>query len=182
MRIDEGRGQKTLWKRSHLFPVLASNNHYCHPVAGVFETSILQSHAICPNFFAEVAQWYRKSSEIELTRACVDYIIFWAAPCPWIAVVKFKTTKINSEGFLWFSTKFSTPENYPPYGTWYLYTCTCLWIKSFPTMSRSTLKNTRHHLLRMLEGVRVEYHCSDCTVFATLWFLCSLAVQIMSLL
>ena len=38
-----------------------------------------------------------------------------AAPFDWVAVTKFKTTKINSEGFLWLCTKISTPENYPPY-------------------------------------------------------------------
>ena len=30
---------------------------------------------------------------------------------------KIKTTKINSDGFLRLFTKFSTPENYPLYGT-----------------------------------------------------------------
>ena len=32
-------------------------------------------------------------------------------------VTKFKTTKINSEGFLWLFMKINTPEDYPPYGT-----------------------------------------------------------------
>jgi hypothetical protein len=37
--------------------VLESNiNRYCRPAGGVFEINILQSHAICPSFFAEVAQ------------------------------------------------------------------------------------------------------------------------------
>jgi hypothetical protein len=29
---------------------LASNNHYCHPADGVFDTDILLSHAISPSF------------------------------------------------------------------------------------------------------------------------------------
>ena len=37
-----------------------------------------------------------------------------------VAVTKIKTTKINSEGLFPLFTKFSTPENYPPYGRWTL--------------------------------------------------------------
>ena len=33
-----------------------------------------------------------------------------------VEVTKIKTTKINSEGLLQHFTKFSTPENYQPYG------------------------------------------------------------------
>ena len=41
-----------LYTRGMAFSVLASNNHYCHPADGFFATIL--SHAICPNFFAEV--------------------------------------------------------------------------------------------------------------------------------
>ena len=34
-----------------------------------------------------------------------------------VAVTKFKTTKINFEGFFGLSTKISTHENHPPYGS-----------------------------------------------------------------
>jgi hypothetical protein len=37
-------------------PVFHFSNRYCHPADGVFETNILQFHAICPSFFAEVAR------------------------------------------------------------------------------------------------------------------------------
>ena len=37
-----------------------------------------------------------------------------------LAVTKIKTMKINSEGLFRLFTKFSTLENYPPYGTWQL--------------------------------------------------------------
>jgi hypothetical protein len=61
---------------------------------------------------AEVAQ------KIERDREHIS-IIICKAPRPWagrVAVMKFKTMKIDSEGFLWFSTKNSTPESYRPYG------------------------------------------------------------------
>jgi hypothetical protein len=38
------------------FSVLVSNNRYCHPADGVFVTNTVLSHAVCPNFFAEVAR------------------------------------------------------------------------------------------------------------------------------
>jgi hypothetical protein len=39
------------------FSVLVSNNCYWHPANGIFITNTVLhvSHAICPNFFAEVA-------------------------------------------------------------------------------------------------------------------------------
>ena len=38
----------------------------------------------------------------------------------WVAVTKIKITKIDSEGLFQLFTKFSTPENYPPYGIIFL--------------------------------------------------------------
>ena len=61
-------------------------------------------------------------------RTARDYIIrVGAAPLITVAgtglvYTKIKTTKINSEGLLRLFTKFSTPENYPLYGTCWPYT------------------------------------------------------------
>jgi hypothetical protein len=87
---------KSIMEAWPTFSVLVSNNRYCHPADGVFVTNIVLSHAICPSFFAEDA-W--KSSEIERAYRLHRR---WrsAAPLDWAAVTKFKTMKINSEGFL----------------------------------------------------------------------------------
>ena len=68
-----GAWPKTLWKRSHLLSVLASNNRYCHPADGVL--NILASHPIY--FLAEVAQ---------ILRACIDYIVC-SALRPWTGLL-----------------------------------------------------------------------------------------------
>ena len=54
----------------------------------------------------------------KIASACIDYIIACAAlPRPvLVAIMKFKTTKINFEGLFRFSMKIRPHENYPPYG------------------------------------------------------------------
>ena len=110
MRVhDDGRGQKISWKCGQHFPVLASKGSHYHPADGIFNTYILLSHAIYPSLSQQRRSQARSS-------ACINYIIACAVPRPWTGCChKFKTTKINSEGLLWLSTKINTPKNYPPY-------------------------------------------------------------------
>jgi hypothetical protein len=49
--INEGRGQKHHGSAANFL----SNNHYCHPIDGIFVTNIILSHAICLSFFTEMA-------------------------------------------------------------------------------------------------------------------------------
>jgi hypothetical protein len=99
--IDEGRGQKHRGSAATCSLCLASNNRYCHPADGVFDTNILLSHAICPSF---LQKWlgYRARS-----RARIDYIIICAAPHPWTGLLprKFKPQKLILRAFSDFSWK-----------------------------------------------------------------------------
>jgi hypothetical protein len=52
---------------------LTSNDRYYHPADGVFNYNIVLAHAICPNFFAEVAQWQKKPMKsVSSTLSCPD--------------------------------------------------------------------------------------------------------------
>jgi hypothetical protein len=96
--IDEGRGLSRRHGSAATgpFSVLASNSRYCHPADGFFDADTLPSHAICLSLFAEVP---RKSSEIESAYR-LQHHLRSATRLDWVDVTKFKTTKINSEGFL----------------------------------------------------------------------------------
>jgi hypothetical protein len=77
--------------------------------------SKLIQYSISCCFFAEVAQWQRKSSEIELARARVDYIIFCAVPRPWTAGPgllsrNLKPRKLILRAFSDFSRKLAPPK------------------------------------------------------------------------
>ena len=86
---------KTSWHGSaaKLFLVLASNSSPYHPpINGVFDTNILLSHAIYPSLFAvtkKIERVYR-----------LHHSLRSATSLDWVTVMKFKTTKINSEGLL----------------------------------------------------------------------------------
>jgi hypothetical protein len=46
---------KNIVEAQPTFSALVSNNRYYHPADGMFVTNIVLSHAICLNFFAEMA-------------------------------------------------------------------------------------------------------------------------------
>ena len=94
------------------FPVLASNSSHCHSADGVFDTNILLSQAIYPSFCGYGLVLNKEDHERD--RACVSSLVQSHTP-GLVAILKFKTKKINSEGLLLLSTKISAPENYPPY-------------------------------------------------------------------
>jgi hypothetical protein len=89
--------------------VLVSNNRYCHPADGVFDTNIL---LFCPSF---LQKWLRYRAR---WRAHINYIIVYAAPHPWtgFAVTKLKPRKLILRAFSDFPRKLVPPENYPSYG------------------------------------------------------------------
>ena len=70
----EGRGQK------HHGSLAKCYDHYSHPADGVFDYGILLACAICPRFFAEVAQWQKKPSQIE--SVYINYIIVCVVRTP----------------------------------------------------------------------------------------------------
>jgi hypothetical protein len=107
----QGMRPKTSWKHVQPFFSISKQQLLLSSADGVFITNIILSHAICPSFFAEVAWWQRKLSKIESAYR-LHHHLHSAAPLDWTAVTKFKL-KINSEGFLWFSTKISTPKITP---------------------------------------------------------------------
>ena len=109
-----GAWPKTLWKRSHLLSVLASNNHYCHPANGVF--NILASHLL-----AEVAQ---------ILRVCIDYC---SALHLWTGLLSrnLKPRKLILRASSDFPRKLAPLKNYPPYSMcnfsryWFSHTMQC---------------------------------------------------------
>ena len=88
---------KTSWQHGPLLSVLASNDHYCHPAKGVFDTnSILLSIAICVSL--SLHMWLVVTKSRVRLSTCIDYIT--VCSLDWLAVTNFKTIKIKFDCFL----------------------------------------------------------------------------------
>ena len=99
MRVhDDGCGQKhRSWQR---FLVLASNSNHYHPANGVFNTNILLSHAVCPSLCRYGLVTVKLNKEEIASEVEHMYRLHISHAPGLVAVTKFKTTKINSEGLL----------------------------------------------------------------------------------
>ena len=90
-----------------MYAMIASNSSHCHPANGILYTNILPSRGICPSLCKCGFVTRKIMSEIECV---IHHRLCSATPLDWVAIMKFKTTKVDSEGFLWLSTKISTSE------------------------------------------------------------------------
>jgi hypothetical protein len=91
--IDKGRDQKHCGSAATCSLCLASNDQYCHPADGVFDTNILLSHAICPSF---LQKWLGYRARL---RELIDYIIVSAAPHLWLQSRNLKPRKLFLRAF-----------------------------------------------------------------------------------
>ena len=89
---------KILWQHGPLFPVLASNNRYCHLAKDIFDAnSILLSHAISASLFADVAYSDEEIQKQNQTRVSITtWFVHWTA-------LPSQNMKLKFDCFLWLS-------------------------------------------------------------------------------
>ena len=126
MRVhDDGRGQKHRGS--------AANTSQCsqatvHPANGIFDTNILISFYLM--LFVQVSTdsylvWLsnKEDREQDWVRVLMTSSLVQCHTPVLIAVTKFKTTKINSEGLLWLSTKITCHTVVKERKSKYMYVC-----------------------------------------------------------
>ena len=111
-----------------VIPLPIALYHSCYNVAnvhgsglGILNTNILLSHAIYPSLWRcslvprshpfEGGAWGRDywRDRVRVSNY-IAHCLCSAMPLDWVAITKFKTMKINSEGLLWLSTKLAPPK------------------------------------------------------------------------
>ena len=103
---DKGCGQNTVAVWPAPFRVTNRLCHHCHPADGTFDSRDTLVDAISPNVLTEVSKEVEKSEiALQYRTSIIDYIIHLSlAKCcalvDWVTTMKFKTTKINSGGFV----------------------------------------------------------------------------------
>ena len=79
--------------------VLKYNDRYCHPADGILNSTDIPKPVLLSKFPCKNDSVTKKSSEIEIVHQFNVSFVYCTTIVDWVAVKKFKTTKINSLTF-----------------------------------------------------------------------------------